>query len=515
MKLKLVLLLFLLAKVVSGQSVFQKTYELNPLISNNSSLKDAIIKDNQNVFAIGSYKVDVINKGQLTISKLDFDGNIYWIKNYEYPYSISPINIIWNSDSTMSILCYSLYPSGSNQWDYLLLKVDTLGNILNNHLLKSATIENGKLIRTKDNNLAIGGLMRDSNNIYSISLLKIDTSGNLIFSYQYSCPSILGIGANMMLEDNMSNLYFTGYELDSIGYANAAIFKLDSAGNILSNRVYVFPDYNGLSFGVFSDNKIVAAGSKSRLPTVQDALLLIVDTGLNLINGKRYYTNGASFNITGVYHFDTDTTILLKKSAGSINIDFEGNILSSEFYAVAVNSIANNIIKHDKNYLFVGSANVPERCYLVKTDSSFHSNCYEGSASILDSSFNTLSTYSLNIIKNPYTIIQVDTLTFSTTIPVVNTTNFCFGYTGLDNNLDAPLQTNIAYPNPFKDNISFNSSGFNTIEIYDLNGKLLKAIPTNGTATLQVDLAILSPGVYVAAFKSLAKTSFQKIIKID
>ena len=508
MKLKLVLLLFLLAKVVSGQSVFQKTYDF-PSATSTSRFIDAVFDSNGNMYITGFLYQSF--KGYLIFSKCDNDGNLIWTKTYE---GAGAINMFWSADSNLIIWCYGGHPTGSNQRDFLFLKMDTTGIILTSKWYLSPNIEDFKLIKTIDGNYTAGGLMRDSNNISSISLLKIDTAGNLVFSYQYSCPSILGIGANMMLEDNVGNLYFTGYESDSIGYLNAAIFKLDSGGNILSNRVYVFPDYNGLSFGVFSDNKIVAAGSKSRLPTIQDALLLIVDTGLNLINGKKYYTNGSSFNITGVSHFNNDTTLLLKKSAGSVKIDFEGNILSSQFYSVAINSKANTIIKYDKSYLFVGSANVPESCYLVKTDSSFHVNCYEGSASIMDSSFNTLITYSLNINKNPYAIILVDTLAFLTTTPIVNNNNFCFGYTGLEDNLHVQFQTNVAYPNPFKDIINFNVQGFYAIEIYDLNGRFLKSIPTNGAATLQVDLPDLSPGVYVAAFKSLAKTLYKKIIKI-
>ncbi|MEO0038798.1 MAG: hypothetical protein RIQ59_2009 [Bacteroidota bacterium] len=71
------------------------------------------------------------------------------------------------------------------------------------------------------------------------------------------------------------------------------------------------------------------------------------------------------------------------------------------------------------------------------------------------------------------------------------------------------------FPNPAKDfvNVSSTSSSINSIEISDLNGRVVKTVNAIDAANAQVNIADLSTGVYMMKIASDKGTTTKKVIK--
>ncbi|NNC95489.1 MAG: T9SS type A sorting domain-containing protein, partial [Chitinophagales bacterium] len=70
----------------------------------------------------------------------------------------------------------------------------------------------------------------------------------------------------------------------------------------------------------------------------------------------------------------------------------------------------------------------------------------------------------------------------------------------------------VLYPNPAKDHIRINKSGFEEISVFSLEGKFIKDLPTG---TTQLGIKNLPNGTYFFRFKIGGKTVVKKIVKAD
>ncbi|MCU0238747.1 MAG: T9SS type A sorting domain-containing protein [Pyrinomonadaceae bacterium] len=79
-----------------------------------------------------------------------------------------------------------------------------------------------------------------------------------------------------------------------------------------------------------------------------------------------------------------------------------------------------------------------------------------------------------------------------------------------ENNKDADFSL---FPNPARDVLNLQSNFiFNTIFIYDLNGRIIKSLQTQ-TSSVIIDVSAMNPGVYLVVAKTIDRTLTTKLIK--
>jgi len=93
-----------------------------------------------------------------------------------------------------------------------------------------------------------------------------------------------------------------------------------------------------------------------------------------------------------------------------------------------------------------------------------------------------------------------------------------FDMSDLVSNSYTKLKSNTTvYPNPFSQSIQliFNSSDFNLIQIFSVDGKLIKSFPTNNNGIQEIVLGSeLKNGIYFVKFKGNHFSEIHKVIKM-
>ena len=272
MKKFLPLLLFLLPLFSNAQNSFEKYYEGlpygNKLIKNledssifilGSTQYISLIKMNQagtvNSFKClvprdtsihpyqfqitatsdGNYVVGfAYNPKNTALIKIDTSGNILWSKAYEniqLAYSLSE-----TSDRGFVMAGFRQFSFiGGIPYDKIILKTDSLGNIMWDNLIPEAAIETGyefKLIQSDDGCY----LLQNCN-----SSIKLDSSGNVLRSFdRQSASSIYDL--KKIIQINPNKYLAIGSNLRCVDSTGAILWEANSQNQLIYDDVFKIND---------------------------------------------------------------------------------------------------------------------------------------------------------------------------------------------------------------------------------------------------------------------------------
>ncbi len=163
--------------------------------------------------------------GNYCTIKYDSLSNLIWVETYDNGGTELAYDIIVDENYNVYVVGYT-YAASPAYADWLILKYDSLGNIV-----WADTLDSG------GSDMARGITIDNNNNIYVTGnfnkdylTVKYDTSGNIIWSKTYD-NSIEEV-ANAIAVDNNYNVYITGYSRNSSNKDYFTI-KYDSLGNLL------------------------------------------------------------------------------------------------------------------------------------------------------------------------------------------------------------------------------------------------------------------------------------------
>lgn len=201
---------------------------------------------------------------------------IVWQKKVNAPPS-TPIKFIKTSDG--GFLIAELFNPTSNNYNFELVKTDSLGNILWLHNYGgSSTDQPTSVLECSDGNYLITGLT-ESNDGDVVGhhgsedawVIKVDPNGNLLWTKTFGGSG--NDGFTSVISAANGDIIFTGYssssngDLTGIGAGSSNnidiwILRMDNAGNILNQNTYGGPSNDlGLSICSANDGGYVISGS--------------------------------------------------------------------------------------------------------------------------------------------------------------------------------------------------------------------------------------------------------------
>jgi hypothetical protein len=470
---------------VSGQEVFQKVLN-GPL----DQLGYDIVQTTDTGYVVVGTSGIPFMQTEGFITKLNRDGNISWTTTIG-----NGLNYVIQTTNGDYVAAASVFISPNNA-DILLVKLNangdtlwtkTYGDSLNNGPRSFSLLSDGGFLITSFSNNS--GLM-----------IRTDDAGVIEWSTKITIPGILTLTCAAETPDHG---FMIGGTIINNG-ADGMIFHVDSAGTILWVKKYDI-GYNDLIDCVTrtSDNNYVFGGTTANNITVK-MYLHKIDENANEIWLKSYQAGYGSDNrcrkvietkdyglgITGLHDSSIDDGVYLMKT------DNLGNYLWSTRFGDANYNEAYSLAQtFDNGYILTGGTQIftgqwQFDAYIIKTDSTGYSPCYQNLISVFDSNFTFIAT-NVSPITAAGIIEQYAQLSVGN---FITDSLLCFSYSGIE---FIPSKDKLSvYPNPANNFIAIESSDSieGTVLIYDGRGKLLKTEKFNSTS--RIEIKDLRSGLY-------------------
>ncbi|MFL5764208.1 MAG: T9SS type A sorting domain-containing protein [Bacteroidia bacterium] len=478
---KLFLLIFFLPGIINSQTVFQKTYS----DGQNISFSDAVATSDGGYIAEGQSGDSTI--GHL-ILKLDANGAVIWSKKIS----------TWSVGETMGRIGESgdggYFACGisadSNYFGCLnMVKLDNAGNILWNKAYNAGSgrsLSRASCRQNSSGDFFLSAEMGDSLGEF-LFVAKTDQNGELLWSKSVT-----------------DTLYQKNYCFDveycddggcivvgEISYTYAYAAKLDSAGSVEWAKRYS-PQAGGILTGEgitrSSGNCFLITG-KYNFGSIHCPFVMKIDITGNVVWGKYYTSTG---NLT--YGHDIETT----SDNGFVVLTSQYQVGSSEFIElIKLDSLGKNgwgkfyylspypwmlqcglHTTPDAGYII--AATLPQdaigslpKGYLIKTDSSASTYCYDAPDVITDSPLSIAYDTPLLELAGGSVIHHIHTETISG----VSVSTNCSLNAGLTESESGGSGYSV-YPNPVISSVTFSfqnlpADGERTLEILDISGRTL------------------------------------------
>ena len=202
----------------------------------------------------------------LLIVKIDKEGNLVWKRGFdtsESRFGLSGLGA-YNLGLEGIFICGVIGNEHLNGNDLLILKINSLGKLVWSRKYSIAGLNFGGvgiITRTPDAGLLVASRVTTKQAVFGVSVLKTDSSGNLISSKIFTTKNNeLRLYAASPTSDGA--LALAGAVRRDAGQVNTSPFviKLDQTGNIQWKRSFRYPRSRFTGITAFSDGTIGAAG---------------------------------------------------------------------------------------------------------------------------------------------------------------------------------------------------------------------------------------------------------------
>jgi hypothetical protein len=198
--------------------------------------------------------------------KLDSSGGMKWYQTYNLQYNDVGYNVIASTDGGYAIAGYT-YNSSLGGFDGLIVKTDSLGNILWNYTFCFANSDNNYAIsiaEAADHGFAITGETHTEAKDYDMFILKTSSAGVMEWNHTYG-------GTNYDAGWSIIKANDDGFVVAGSNYTNAQygcdafLLKTDSSGTLEWVHICGYPDSNEYAFSVIqtTDNGYAVIGQRN------------------------------------------------------------------------------------------------------------------------------------------------------------------------------------------------------------------------------------------------------------
>jgi hypothetical protein len=397
-------------------------------------------------------------KFQAMLLKLNTSGAIQWANAYGDTASSAAIDLEQTAGGGF-ILAGNI-SSGSPLQDLYIIKTDPSGNLGWAKRFQSATntTETASGIITKNNQYYISGNVQLSPGDADALLMKIDTAGQLIWTYRYDVAGNREFASEVRNTAD-GNLLMIGYTEGATQDPDMLLLKADTTGAVIWSKTGsgAGSEY-GSSLVENPDQSIVIAGSADSSGNNRNVILIKVTNTGNLVWSKQYGGNG-----------------LEQVLQNGLDRSADGGFVVQ---ATTIGSFSSG-----------GSKNI----YVIKTNNDGISYC-----NAIPHTFQ-LSAVSIN--RNAYSLPPVNTGASFTLTPAPGSTGsdttLCF-VTALQEN-DGPSIGVLLYPNPAFDRLTLKcDQPVISVTIFTLDGrKMMERIYPQSPEQTDLDIQHLSAGSYL------------------
>jgi len=387
--MKKILLLLLMNNaylLFSAPSHFLKEFGDSSLINYGNSAQQL---PGGSIFFTGTSNSNTIGGYDISLSKLDADGNMLWRKYFGTTDDEFCARMIYANNAL--IICGQSYNNASSTADGYLLAVDTNGNELWQHTYGTPALGESfaGLCASVDGGLIVCGL-QSGQGLYAgdFWLIKTDAGGNLQWETTYGDHGIQET-SDAVLQLSNGDIFISGDKGVNTATYNAWLLKADSLGNEIWNKVMSNTKNGGCKNICFSsDHFIYVVGEAATDSSANfDMQICKVDTSGNL-RWLRYLrgtnesdaafdikeTPDQRFMLTG-YFYDTAEW---KKKIPMVLIDSAGNELGKKIFCTGIQNIGYEIIPSiNGGYLVAGTDFMNSQCILIYDEVTDHDGIEE------------------------------------------------------------------------------------------------------------------------------------------
>lgn len=295
----------LLIQFGNAQVVFNK------IVYGQDSVNDyatCILNFHNEGFLVGGSKFDFLNNRDYSlIIRLNEWGDTIWKRQFDFNLNAADVirGITLATDGNIVCLGKTQDTLGLKS-DAMLLKVDTLGNLLwMKRYGELVGNESGYAVKTsKDSGLVFTCWTTSNapNGYEDVFLIKTDSSGNLQWRKQYGGSDNDLIYSIDFTTDGGYILFGTTYSFGA-GQSDYYLIKTDSLGNLIWQKTYgdIYLDY-GLKAITTLDGGYLMIGARNLTNTDQDGAIIKTDSAGN-IEWQKFYSRGLNDELVDVKQF--------------------------------------------------------------------------------------------------------------------------------------------------------------------------------------------------------------------
>jgi hypothetical protein len=244
----------------TSTSFFNLTFGDSGYVNSGSA---AIQLQDGSIYFAGFTDKDVIGGYDISLSRLDQDGNLLWTNYYGTIYNDQCARMIFDSSRKSIILCGQYYDTTNSITGALLLSVDTSGNQQWLRQFNSSLVSESfsGLTKSVDGGYIACGFQGDSASAgNNFLLVKTDSLGIQQWTRIYGDPDNNEVSdAVLQLADG--NILLSGDKQMSPSKYNAYLIKTDSGGNFTWDLIFSNHNNGGCkSIMVDSNNDILVIG---------------------------------------------------------------------------------------------------------------------------------------------------------------------------------------------------------------------------------------------------------------
>jgi len=477
---------------------------------------------------LGHENVGGVDSVDIALLKLDSLGNLLWRKTYQFPGISTPYDICETQDNGFIIsgVYYTYNPTTINP---VILKTDSIGTVEWSNKYSNSTGFTAfiKLHELNSGNIILVGITNTVNSQFDLLVVKLDTNGNIINSNTIGTSNDESVKASYLTTNE--ELLICGESFDTFSCASwdSYAIRVDTLGTIIWNKVFLFDSCNvNEATSIIEDNfGDIYLGVEPELGWTWGSALIKFNNSGNIIWMKGYPKIGIGW-ITNLTNSNSGL-IMLNWYNDTINgaptnniteIDIMGNILWSTYFSDGTiskfrmtdfkyRSIQNDISMCGTKIPFQSGDNAGDY-YCHKFGINNINQLCQSSIALIDEMNYTVNMDS-GLISQPINSISYNAISVNEQIALLNTYPLCISTNIIENNLPSGLDI---YPNPIQNSVTINLLYSQEVIITDMLGRLvyINYFETFGDDKTQIDLSKLKSGMYSISINN--KTL--KLIKI-
>lgn len=317
-----------------------------------------IAGDNGKVFCIGHCQLVGSTNIDVFLFCYDENGNIIWYKTIDG--TLHDFDTPWDIklDSKNNIIISAFLQDTIANLNSFLAKYDTLGNEIWRKSFEG--VGSRKFVVDKNDQIYFDNGLLSSGEIFGI--VKLDSAGNVLTNRNYSLPNYSMFDVTDLVIDDSSNIYLTG-----IGFSNTSVYdfvsyKVDSGLNDVWNDQYLISNTLGESpyaLALDNNNNLFVVGQSNYDQVSNTSNLCVVKYGNYLSTGTMGLINAPIISI-----FPNPTTGNLTIDLGSIENEFQINITDFDGRLINkyISKTLHEVILNDKDF--------PKGVYIINITSS-------------------------------------------------------------------------------------------------------------------------------------------------
>ena len=496
-------IVFFLCKTSNSQSTFQASYNCG-----SGHLWSSIRTFDGNVAFIGSTSFSGAGNADVSLIKMDNDGNLVWAKTYGDTSNDIGYSVTQTPDSGYMI-CGQTQSFGVGNTHIYVIRTDSEGNLIWSNVYDANHDCTAKsIVATNDGGYVmtgsslIWGSMREE-----IYLLKIDSTGALVWD------NLIGNTYNDA-GNHIEQTHDGGFIITGVyDYSEFFLIRTDSIGDTLWTRIYGYPLQNAQYVTEAPDSGFIVVGGSAFIGNFTYGSIMKTDSSGNLEWANLYGTSGNDGFYSATLTDENQISAVGYTSSTQdmflVNVNLFGDTLFTRAYGDSLHQYAYSIHStSDKGSILTGGYE-NDFFYILKIDSLANTFCNQRATN--------------TVISNP----QVLTYTPPMDILPVNTfVSPCQSITGNGGGINSIctsvgikdfVKTNFnLFPNPAT-NKFFLTGCLNDseVEMYDMLGNLVHKETAHSTSLYEIRISQLPAGIYSVKIFDNRSEAVRLLIKHD